>query len=174
MSIERSDRRYGQKRMTETALSLLDASTLCAISTISPRGRPHINTAYFAWDTDLRVVWLSDPGAQHSRNIGVAQAASVAVYDSNQTWGGPDRGIQLFGSAVRAIGRSAQEAQRTYAGRFPEFDAEDFADYRFYVLRPRLVKLFDEQALGSGVFVTAKVGAEGRLEWERTEIYHAA
>jgi hypothetical protein len=104
----------------------------------------------------------------------VAQAASVAVYDSSQTWGGPDRGIQLFGSAVRAIGRSAREAHRTYAGRFREFDAEDFADYRFYVLRPRRVKLFDEQALGSGVFVTAKVGAEGRLEWERTEIYHAA
>lgn len=37
--------------------------------------------------------------------------------------------------------------------------------------RHPLVKLFDERALGAGMFVTAVVREGGRLAWERTEIY---
>ena len=35
------------------------------------------------------------------------------------------------------------------------------------------MKLFDEQALGAGTFVTATLGREQQAVWERTEIYHA-
>jgi uncharacterized protein YhbP (UPF0306 family) len=161
-------------RLTRIARDLLDASTLCAISTVSRSGRPHVNTAYFAWDADLRLVWLSDPRARHSRNIGAVGAAAVAVYDSSQSWGGPDRGIQLFGSAAMAAGATAPDAEQIYADRFAGFSPEEFADYRLYVFRPRRIKLFDEPTLGAGVFVTAKVGADRELVWERTEIYHAA
>ncbi|MDX6533463.1 MAG: hypothetical protein QOF68_1207 [Gaiellales bacterium] len=31
------------------------------------------------------------------------------------------------------------------------------------------MKLFDEEVFGAGVFVTARLRAGGRLEWERTE-----
>lgn len=174
MSIERSSRTYGRTRLTQIVRSLLDASTLCAISTVSPPGRPHVNTAYFAWDADLRLIWLSDPEARHSRNIRAAKVAAVVVYDSNQTWGGPDRGIQLFGSAAIAVGAVALSAERIYADRFAGFIPGEFADYRLYVFRPRRLKLFDEPALGAGVFVTARVGTDGKLAWERTEIYHVA
>jgi pyridoxamine 5'-phosphate oxidase-like protein len=172
MSIERSTRGYGRTRLTRIARELLDASTLCAISTVSPHGRPHVNTAYFARHVDLRLVWLSDPRARHSRNIGPRGPAAVAVYDSSQGWGGPDRGIQLFGSAGVVTGAPA-EAERIYAGRFAGFSREEFADYRLYVFRPRRIKLFDEPSLGAGVFVTAKVQADGKLAWERTDIYYA-
>ena len=101
MSIERSSRTYGRTQMTRIARDLLGASTLCAISTVSAPGRPHVNIAYFAWDAGLRLVWLSDPRARHSRNIRAGKVVAVAVYDSSQTWGGLDRGIQLFGSADR-------------------------------------------------------------------------
>jgi hypothetical protein len=101
-------------------------------------------------------------------------AAAVAVYDSTQTWGRPDRGIQLFGSAAAATGAAAHDAERIYGGRFAGSTAEEFADYRVYVFRPRRVKLFDERSLGGGVFVTAKVGAHGMLAWDRTEIYRTA
>jgi hypothetical protein len=33
------------------------------------------------------------------------------------------------------------------------------------------LKVFDERALGAGVFVTATVGRRGQVAWERTEIY---
>ena len=163
--ITRSQRRVSAARLRRVAEELLEASTLCAISTVSPRGRAHANTAYFAWAPDLRIVWVSEPRAQHSRNLRANPSAAVAVYDSSQTWGKPDRGIQLFGTARPGAGDAV------YAARFPEYDG--FKAYRAYELVPARVKLFDERALGEATFVTAQVGRDGGLTWERTEIYDA-
>src|SRR5207302_10941649 len=75
----------------------LDQSKLCASATVAPGTRAHVNTAYFAWGPSFEIVWLSAPEARHSRNIRADPSAAVAVYRSTQTWGGSDRGIQLFG-----------------------------------------------------------------------------
>jgi uncharacterized protein YhbP (UPF0306 family) len=149
------------------AHDLLETSSLCAIATIGPRERAHVNTAYFAWAPDLRLVWLSEPKSQHSRNLRGNASVAVAVYDSRQTWGTPDRGIQLFGSA----GEAGTDAEKLYAARFPAYRATELGAFRFYELRPRRLKLFDERSLGSGVFVTARVRREGAIGWERTEVY---
>jgi nitroimidazol reductase NimA-like FMN-containing flavoprotein (pyridoxamine 5'-phosphate oxidase superfamily) len=95
------------------ARRLLSASTLCAIATVSPGSRSHVNTAYFAWSRALDVVWLSAPEALHSRNVRTNPSVAVAVYDSTLSWGGPDRGIQLFGSASELAGRAALEAEHS-------------------------------------------------------------
>jgi uncharacterized protein YhbP (UPF0306 family) len=153
--------------MRTLAAELLEASTLCAISTVGPRGRAYVNTAYFAWAPDLRIIWLSEPGARHSRNVQANGSAAVAVYDSGQTWGDPDRGIQLFGAA-RDGGKDAEEI---YARRFPRYRELELPAYGFYELVPRRVKLFDEPELGRGTFVTARAGRGGKLAWERTELY---
>jgi uncharacterized protein YhbP (UPF0306 family) len=166
MAIARSGRRIGRGRLRGIAQDLLEASTLCAISTVSPRCRAHINTAYFAWAEDLRLIWLSEPRAQHSRNLRSNPSVAIAVYDSRQSWGKPDRGIQVFGEARAA----SEDAATVYAARFPDYGTGESAAYRFYELDPRRVKLFDERALGAGTFVTARVDG-GRLTWERTELY---
>jgi uncharacterized protein len=173
MPIERSGQRFSARRLAELARELLDASTLCAIATVSSRGRAHVNTAYFARDDELTLVWLSDPEAQHSGNVRAHGSVAIAVFDSTQSWGGPDRGIQLFGSA-REAGRAAADAESIYARRFPGYDRTELAGYRFYRFRPRRLKLFHEEALGSGVFVTAAVAGGGHLEWLRTERYRPA
>lgn len=169
MAITSSRRRIGAGRIRSVGEELLEASTLCAISTVSPGGRAYVNTAYFAWAPDLRIVWLSEPRARHSRNVRANPSAAIAVYDSRQTWGEPDRGIQLFGEA-RA---GDEDVEAVYAARFSRYRVEGPAAYRFYELVPRRVKLFDERALGQGTFVTARVGSDGRLAWERTELYTA-
>lgn len=138
---------------------------LCAISTVAPRGRAYVNTAYFAWAPDLRIIWLSEPGARHSRNLRANASAAVAAYDSRQTWGKPDRGIQVFGDA----GAAGADATEIYARRFSGYEPRE--SYRFYELAPIRVKLFDERELGAGTFVTARVRQGGKLVWERTEIY---
>src|SRR5919199_3359270 len=76
--IRRSRRRVSAARLRAVAEDLLEASTLCAISTVSASGRAHVNTAYFAWGPDLRIVWLSEPRAQHSRNLRANPSAAVA------------------------------------------------------------------------------------------------
>jgi uncharacterized protein YhbP (UPF0306 family) len=168
--IERSKRPLAAARIMEASQRLLDASTLCAIATVSPGNRAYVNTAYFAWTPALEVVWLSDPAARHSRNLQASSTAAIAVYDSSQSWGEPDRGLQLFGSA-REVGASARrDAERDYARRFPQYAEADPNGLRFYRFRPSRLKVFDERALGAGVFVTATVGRRGQVAWERTEI----
>lgn len=166
--ITRSRRRVSAARLRAVAEELLEASTLCAISTVSPGGRSHVNTAYFAWAPDLRIVWFSEPRARHSRNLRANPSAAVAVYDSGQTWGKPDRGIQLFGTAGVAAKNAAREARRVYGRRFRDYDAEvdSLPVYRF---QPRTVKLFDERSLAPVTFVTARVARDG-LTWLKTEV----
>jgi uncharacterized protein YhbP (UPF0306 family) len=153
--------------------SLLDASTLCAIATVSLRGRAYVNTAYFAWSDRFDLVWLSEARATHSRNLRTNAAAAIAVFDSTQRWGERDRGIQLFGSARMVAGRAAREAARVYAERFPKYGETQLGAYDLYRFRPSRVKLFDERVLGSGVFVTARVRG-GQVTWERTDVYDSA
>jgi hypothetical protein len=162
MSIRQSRRPVSATRIGAAVRRLLEASTLCAIATVAPRNRAHVNTAYFAWTPDFRVVWLSDPRAAHSRNLSGNRSAAVAVYDSSQSWGKPDRGIQLFGRAADA----PPEAEEVYTGRFPDYRSSDFSGYRLYQLVPRRVKLFDERELGAATFVTARADGAGRARLE--------
>jgi uncharacterized protein YhbP (UPF0306 family) len=173
MTIERSKRPVASSRMAEAAERLLDASTLCAIATVAPNGGAYINTAYFARSTNLDLVWLSEPAANHSRNVRSEGTVAVAVYDSGQSWGKPDRGIQLFGSAWEAADAGAADAKTVYANRFPDYLREDVGAFRFYVFHPSRLKLFDERELGAGRFVIARVDDSGRLSWEGTEIYRS-
>jgi uncharacterized protein YhbP (UPF0306 family) len=169
MPVRRIAKHPSASRLVAMTRRLLDESTLCAIATVSPGARAHVNTAYFAWGPAFDVVWLSAPEARHSRNIRANPSAAVAVYRSTQTWGDSDRGIQLFGAARELRGRDARMAERLYAARFKAYDA-DLDAYRFYRLRPRRIKLFDEHALGGATFVTVAV-TSGRLRWMRTETY---
>jgi uncharacterized protein YhbP (UPF0306 family) len=171
MAIERSNRPVAAARIGATARQLLDAATLCAIATVRPNGRAHVNTAYFAWSRDFDIVWLSEPRATHSRNLRRNASAAIAVHDSRQKWGTPDRGIQLFGSAHEARGEDVEHAETLYTKRFPEFAESGLGDYRLYVFRPRRLKLFDERVLGAATFVTARIGRGRRLAWEKTQIY---
>ena len=174
MTVKRSTRRVAATRIVTVARRLLDASTLCAISTVSRHGRAHVNTVYFAWSSTFQLVWLSAPEATHSKNLRSNPSAAVAVYDSTQTWGGPDRGIQLVGTARELSSRTATAAEELYAQRFPAYTDTDPAGYRFYRFNPRRLKVFDEQALGGGVFVTALVRRGGDLEWAGTDLYRGS
>jgi len=100
----------------------------------------------------------------------VNASAAVAVFRSTQTWGGSDRGVQLFGRARELRGRAALEAERLYAKRFRAYEG-DLPAFRFYRLATRRLKLFDERVLGGGTFVTLSVHSGGRVKWEKTESF---
>lgn len=148
----------------------MNAAPLCALATASPGGRPHINHMYFARNGAFEVVWISDPDSRHSRNLLANPSAAITIYDSHQTWGRPDCGIQLFGSAGPVTGRAAERAERAYSARFASYDSSGDDSYPFYRFRPREVKLFYERLLGPGTLVSAKVTSDG-LAWARTEVF---
>jgi uncharacterized protein YhbP (UPF0306 family) len=144
----------------------MDASPLCALATVSPGGRAHINHMYFAWSARFEVIWISDADSLHSRNLTRNSSAAVTIFASNQVWGKPDRGIQLFGNAGTT---NSKDSLGAYGRRFKDFDAEanDLPVYRF---RARTVKLFDERSLAAGTIVSARVNRD-RLVWLKTEVW---
>jgi general stress protein 26 len=168
MTVERRARRFSSARLERVTLRLMNAAPLCALSTVSPGGRAHINHMYFASTGHFEVVWISDPDSIHSRNLARNPSAAVTIYDSHQTWGKPDRGIQLFGTAGVTAGRAERDAVRAYGNRFPDYDPEDegLPVFRF---KARTVKVFDERTLAPVTFVTARVTRAG-LAWVKTEV----
>lgn len=167
-------RPVARPRVERAALGVLDASPLCAISTVLPRTTAHIHTAYFVWNREFEIFWLSDPAARHSRNIRVRPSTAITVFDSHQVWGQPDRGIQLFGSTRQLPAAEIARAEALYAARFPGYATPDLRAYRFYRFRTERLKVFDEAVFGAGVFVTATIHSGQRLIWERTDISSGA
>jgi len=155
-------------RVQRTMRRILKKNVLCAMATVGANGRPHINTAYFAY-SDVDLYFLSHPDSRHCRNLKAHSSMAIAVFDSGQTWGELDRGLQLFGTCREARGVTARTAERTYARRFKpyaawkaEIDAAEAAwEYRFYRFVAKSVKVFDEREFGGAVFVTATVVRRG-------------
>ena len=171
MRVESLDRPVTSARLMRVARRLLDAARLCAIAT-KDRGDAYVNTAYFAWTARLEIVWISSEEARHSRNLRADPTCAIAVFDTHQTWGGNDRGIQLFGRARLARGRARTNAKRAYGKRFRAYDPKENAGLPPYVFTPTLVKLFHEGEFGGATWVVARVRS-GRLVWQRTERYDA-
>jgi len=167
MSLEVVERSLEDPQVWRSLFRILERNSLCAIATVSPQEEAHINTAYFAYTPDLNLYFYSYPETHHALNIGTNRSMAVAVFDSEQSWGLPDRGLQLFGQGNVASGRFAREAERVYDRRFPAHaqwklplsQAESGSAPRPYRFRTRSVKLFDERTFGAGVFVHATVPA---------------
>jgi uncharacterized protein YhbP (UPF0306 family) len=167
VTVEQRARRFAARRLERVARRLMNASPLCALATVSPAGRAHINHMYFAWNDRFEVFWYSDEDSVHSRNLARNPSAAITIYDSHQVNGRPDRGIQLFGAA--AVAR-ADQASPAYKRRFRGVDPSAYTAYRF---RPRTVKLFDERSLAPAMLVTARVARDG-LTWLKTEVWVTA
>ncbi len=152
------------ERLLAAAIRILDANVLCAIATMTATGGSHINTAYFCYSDDLELYFLSHPESRHGRNLSATPSAAVAVYSSTQTWGGPDRGLQLFGTCGAVDGRVLERAERFYRERFPRFadlPAEDLARaYRLYRFQAKELKVLDDEEFGDGVLVRATIDTE--------------
>ncbi len=95
---------------------------------------------------------------------------AMAVFRSTQTWGGSDRGLQLFGTCHRAFGPLARRAAGIYGKRFPRYSrivestsgpekraADQLRSYTFHRFVPRTVKILDERQFGGAVFVVVSV-----------------
>jgi len=160
---------YSDSRVRNSVFRVLRENVLCSMSTVAGR-RAHINTAYFCYSRDLEIFFLSDPGSLHCRTLARNPSMAMTVFRSNQTWGEPDRGVQLFGRCHQAEGGVADRAARLYGDRFPMYakiltgttaaarnQARLLRSFRFYRFLPSRVKILDERVFGGGVFVLADV-----------------
>lgn len=153
------------EQVRSSVFRILENNLLCSIATVTPEGSPHINTAYFSYSDAFELYFLSHPGSLHCRNISSNSSMAMTVFASTQQWTEPGQGAQLFGICEQAMGSSAEEAARSYAGRFQAYASwkgalrhNDLAhQYRFYRFNVTAVKILDERNLGDAVFVCASV-----------------
>jgi uncharacterized protein YhbP (UPF0306 family) len=158
-------KRLTGRQVRQSILRILEANVLCSIATVTARRLAHINTAYFCFSDDLALYFLSHLGSLHCRNLSGNRSMGVAIFSTSQRWGGPDRGVQLFGTCARARRPRAIEAENLYGERFAAYarwkanlGRDDAARrYRFYRFLPTRLKVLDERAFGAAVFVSADV-----------------
>jgi uncharacterized protein YhbP (UPF0306 family) len=143
---------------------MLRGNVLCSIATVGRGNRAHISTAYFCHSEQLELYFLSHPNSVHCRNLSQNSSAAIAVFSSAQNWGGPDSGLQLFGSCGEARGAQTGKAERLYGERFPKYSnwvrsqrGEPGQDLRFYRFAVTRLKVLDDKAFGDGVVCHAAV-----------------
>ena len=173
MSVRFAARGFSDASVRRSVLRTLRENVLCSIATVSAGNRAHINTAYFAYSRDLELFFLSNPRSTHCRNLARNPSLAMTIFDSAQSWVGPDRGIQLFGRGGEARGRFAARAARAYGARFPAYPrwvagvgvpasaAELLRSYRFYRFTPRAVKVLDEARFPGVIGVRATLRRAG-------------
>jgi uncharacterized protein YhbP (UPF0306 family) len=148
-------------RTRRALFAILKRNVLCAMSTVGPRGRAHVNTAYYAFSPDLAFYFYSYPTSRHAQNLEKSPSMAIAVYDSRQVWGREDKGLQFFGTCRPLVGTRASGAARVYGRRFPGYtewmksmDRENRShSIRPLQFEPERATLFDERVFGGGVFV---------------------
>ena len=160
---------YSSDQLYASVTRLLTATPLCSMATRSAAGVVDINTAFFAFSPDLDLYFLSHPGSAHCRNLGHVPEMALTVFASDQAWGVPHSGLQLYGSGSRVPGAAVERARAQYAARFPGyFDnvlryGEDLeataglAGLVLYQFAPARIKLLDEPEFGDEVFILIEV-----------------
>lgn len=135
------------------------------MATVTPEGVAHINTAYFSYSDKLELYFWSHPESLHCRNLRNNGSMAMTIFSTLQPWSSPGQGVQLFGTCETISGSSADEAERSYGGRFEGYDdwkatlkSDNLGrQYRFYRFNVAAVKILDEKSLGDGVFVRASI-----------------
>src|SRR5512146_2401109 len=76
-----------EEQVRRAVFEILQCNVLCAMATVTPAGRAHINTAYFCYSEELELCFLSHPRSVHCRNLVTNPAMGVAIFSSEQQWG---------------------------------------------------------------------------------------
>lgn len=110
---------------------------------------PWVCTLIYIHDDDLKIYWMSDPDARHSRAIAAhANVAAVITVSEPHT---PNFGVQIAGTAAKLCGRRYDLAVRHFVkrGKAPPSKLLDVLQGdAWYALTPTSIDLIDEENFG--------------------------
>lgn len=99
-------------------VEMLRAHGVATLATSGPDG-PWAAAVFYASSPGLDLVFVTDPGTRHGRNLAASGRASAAIQAEVIGWS-DIRGLQLEGSAVRIPDPQRSEAMAIYLDRFPD------------------------------------------------------
>ncbi|WP_035841876.1 pyridoxamine 5'-phosphate oxidase family protein [Kitasatospora azatica] len=100
---------------------LLAESMVLTLATAGPEHGPHANLAFYAFDEDLVLYFVSERSTRHSLHLAEQARAAATVFLPPPVFGEQLRGLQLTGRAGEAWGQHAEAALAAYQGRYPTF-----------------------------------------------------
>jgi uncharacterized protein YhbP (UPF0306 family) len=153
--------------LADSLTQILEDNSLCTIATANKDGSPLATTVYFAADENLDLHIFTAPSTRHAQNIEQNAYVAAAIYDSNQPWGEPHRGIQLIGHCYKADRRVMGRCFEVYANRFPGMldlaptcaDMVAHLESRLYVVVPSFIALIDEPRYGTETRFTVQLNS---------------
>ncbi|MGE0109731.1 MAG: pyridoxamine 5'-phosphate oxidase family protein [Bdellovibrionales bacterium] len=152
--------RFDNALLNKSVSEILAANTLMSMATVK-KGQSYINTAYYAYNNELEIFFLSPPKSQHCLHLKNEPSVALSIYDSHQDWTKEKRGLQLFGTCQPVNALELLEAGRLYAGRFVGFkeilpsikDIAKVMESRFYKVETKSLQIFDEVLLEEDLFL---------------------
>lgn len=150
----------------ESVLDILDSATLMALATSDSDTGAHANAAFFAYDDDLIVYFVSERTTRHSENVRDDPRATAVVYLEPPSYGEGLRGLQLAGQVRELALAETAHALAVYRGRFGSFAADAAVADRFlraegppvlYRLQVEAITVLDEPRFGRRRYIRATV-----------------
>lgn len=130
------------------AVQVLEQGYLMSLG-IADGGGVWVSDVIYLFDEDLNIYWMSDPDARHSKAI--AKHSQVAASITVSVPHAPNFGIQVTGNAECIHGSRWDLAIKHLVKRgkvVPEKVVDILQGDCWYVLRPTLVELIDEEHFG--------------------------
>lgn len=103
--------------LRDRVIALLDAHSVMSLATCGPDG-PHAANLFYARD-GLELIWVSDGGTRHSRDLAVSADVAVTIAPDTADFASV-RGVQGHGRAWRVTDLAeAARLRRLLAQRYP-------------------------------------------------------
>ena len=112
------------RHLMDAARAIVEANRFMTLATADAAGVPWASPVWFAPDGEREFLWVSDPDAQHSRNLAVRTELTIVIFDSRVA---PADAAALYLSGVAA---EADEGIETFSAHsvaqgLPAFTRED-------------------------------------------------
>jgi hypothetical protein len=105
--------------------SVIDANLYMTLGTADADGAPWASPVYFAHAGYRELVWVSKPGARHSRNIAARPEVGIAVFDSHAPIG-TGGGVYMAATAEELLGDARLGALEVFSARSVAHGGEPF------------------------------------------------
>jgi nitroimidazol reductase NimA-like FMN-containing flavoprotein (pyridoxamine 5'-phosphate oxidase superfamily) len=137
---------------TEAARAIVDANSYMTLATADVDGTPWASPVWFAHEQYQTFLWMSQPGARHSRNIAARREIAIVIFDSTVS---PHQRNAVYVEAAAAVVPDAElaDAVAVYAARSVACGLETLADkdvcggapWRLYRARASAVYVLEDE-----------------------------
>ena len=125
--------------LTAIAAAIIDANRYMTLATADADGRPWASPVYYAPASRRELLWVSRPGARHSRNLAARPELGIAIFDSRVAIGA-GQAVYLEAVAARLDGEErargiaafSRVSQEHGARPWSAADVEEPAELRLY------------------------------------------